>query len=652
MHVPDIVRDSLLVRLLCVWLDGYFCTLKKGLASFSPQDIAHQPPRPVSEDATQANASSHSTRIAVSKPTDSTSKEPSVSVAEAEVRETDGEESTEPPQESILAQEYLHHPVPNDVPHDVEKAMLTIHETHHGAHNDPNIVDWYGPDDPEAPMNVGHLNSIYHTFAYKNIPQWSFFKRCLVTFDICILTFSIYIGAAIFAPGIPDMSQKFHISEVAASLGLTMFITGYGVGPMFLSPLSEIPQFGRAPVYMITLVIFICLQVPTALAKNIGTIIALRFLAGFIGSPPLATGGASLADMFTAEDRATVLGLWGVAAMSGPALGPVIGGFVAQAKGWTWTIWILLWLGGGSAVFLAFFMPETSSQAILYRRAVRLRRLTGNQQLRSQGEIDAAQMTMGDIAMLTLIRPFLLGFTEPIVAFWNVYIALVYGILYCFVSAFDVVFIGKHHWNLGQNGLSFLGIIIGVGSAWLCYLPWATRYLKPKFWKGVFKPEDRLPLAMVGAFILPASLFWFGWTSGGNIHWISPILASTLWAASAFFLFQAGLNYLADCYPRYVASVMAGNDFFRSMLGAAFPLFSTAFFKNLGVGQACNMARGSAHGAGTPTRPWTELFLYALGLKYLILKDFRLVYFSQVNRSSIRYRPSHTVVVTPPRLSI
>ena len=65
-------------------------------------------------------------------------------------------------------------------------------------------------------------------------------------------------------------------------------------------------------------------------------------------------------------------------------------------------------------------------------------------------------MTMGEIASMTLVRPFVLGFTEPIVFFWNVYIALVYGILYLFISAFGVVFEEKHHFNLGQNGLAFL----------------------------------------------------------------------------------------------------------------------------------------------------------------------------------------------------
>lgn len=70
---------------------------------------------------------------------------------------------------------------------------------------------------------------------------------------------------------------------------------------------------------------------------------------------------------------------------------------------------------------------SVSPLSILCRRARRLRRLTGNPMLKSQGELDAEQMTMRDVAMMTLVRPFILGFTEPIVASWNSYLALVYG---------------------------------------------------------------------------------------------------------------------------------------------------------------------------------------------------------------------------------
>lgn len=58
--------------------------------------------------------------------------------------------------------------------------------------------------------------------------------------------------------------------------------------------------------------------------------------------------------------------------------------------------------------------------------------------------------------MMTLVRPFILGFREPIVACWNSYVALVYGISYIFIESYSVVFIEHHGFNIGQNGLAFL----------------------------------------------------------------------------------------------------------------------------------------------------------------------------------------------------
>jgi len=73
------------------------------------------------------------------------------------------------------------------------------------------------------------------------------------------------------------------------------------------------------------------------------------------------------------------------------------------------------------------------------------------------------------------------------------------------------------------------------------------------------------------------------------VHWIVPIIGSSLFSIAALLLFNAVLNYLADAYPTYAASVLAGNDFIRSMFGAAFPLFAKAMYVNLGVGWASTL---------------------------------------------------------------
>ncbi len=57
-------------------------------------------------------------------------------------------------------------------------------------------------------------------------------KKFFVTFQICLLTTSVYIGSAIYTAGIVEIEQQFAVSQVKALLGLTLFICGYGLGPM------------------------------------------------------------------------------------------------------------------------------------------------------------------------------------------------------------------------------------------------------------------------------------------------------------------------------------------------------------------------------------------------------------------------------------
>jgi DHA1 family multidrug resistance protein-like MFS transporter len=138
-----------------------------------------------------------------------------------------------------------------------------------------------------------------------------------------------------------DVVQVFGVSQVPATLGLCLYVAGYGLGPIIWSPMSEIPQIGRLWVYIGTLckfgralweeelltsiVIFVMFQLPTAYASNFGMLLAFRFLTGFFGSPALATGGATIADMYRPQKQAYGLAVWGIGAVCGPVLGPLVG---------------------------------------------------------------------------------------------------------------------------------------------------------------------------------------------------------------------------------------------------------------------------------------------------------------------------------------
>ncbi|KZT53725.1 MFS general substrate transporter [Calocera cornea HHB12733] len=452
---------------------------------------------------------------------------------------------------------------------DAEKEKIRARES---------LVDWYGPDDPANPMN------------------WSTGRKVFVTALICLLTFSVYIGSAIYSPGIPDVSQEFGASSTTAALGLTLFVFGYGLGPMFLAPLSEIPSIGRNPPYLATLAIFVALQYPTALATNIHTLLALRFLAGFFGSPSLATGGATLSDMFGPAHRPYAIGIWGLAAVCGPVLGPLVGGFASEKLGWRWTIWPLAFLASATLIILCFTLPETSAHNILVRRARRLRALTGNKGLQSEGEREQASMTGREAVMTSFVRPFTLSI-EPIVFFLNLYIALVYAILYTWFESFPLVFVDIYGFTPGTEGLAYLGIFVGAILTYALYCLYVRAYLEPAVLASLRsgrrpEPEDRLPPAFLGAFAIPLCLFWFGWTARADIPWIVPVIGSSFFSVGAFLLFNSVLNYLGDAYSRYAASVLAGNDLFRSYVGGAFPLFAGAMFAHLGVGGGNSLLGG------------------------------------------------------------
>lgn len=147
-------------------------------------------------------------------------------------------------------------------------------------------------------------------------------------------------------------------------------------------------------------VIFVLLQIPTALASNFGMLLAFRFLTGLFGSPALATGGATIADMYRPQKQSYGLAIWGIGAVSGPVLGPLVGGFAVEAKGWSWAIWELMWLSGFCWVFLFFLLPETSSTNILLRRTKRARKITGNKNLICEPELMAQEMTGKDVSFL------------------------------------------------------------------------------------------------------------------------------------------------------------------------------------------------------------------------------------------------------------
>jgi len=169
-----------------------------------------------------------------------------------------------------------------------------------------------------------------------------------------------------------------------------------------------------------------------------------------------------------------------------------------------------VWLSGACLIFLFFFLPETSSSNILFRRTCRLRKVTGidKDKLKCEPEVEAEGLSGHEIVMMVLVRPFTLNL-EPICFLLNMYIALIYGVLYIWFESFPIVFIGIYGFSLGTLGLAFLGLLVGSLIVLPPFFWWVDKYLEPRFNEnGELHPELRMIPAMVGAFFIPVCLFW------------------------------------------------------------------------------------------------------------------------------------------------
>ena len=167
--------------------------------------------------------------------------------------------------------------------------------------------------------------------------------------------------------------------------------------------------------------------------------------------------------------------------------------------------------------------------------------------------------------------------------------AFVYGILYLDFTAYPFVFEGTRGWSAGISGLTFLGIGVGmaIATASSPYINHIHGHYVRKL--GGPKPEARLPHLIILAWLIPIGLFWFAWTATPSIPWIVCIAAGIPFGIGFVTLFLGITSYLTDCYGRFSASALAANAVFRSLFGAAFPLFARQMYEGLGTAWATSL---------------------------------------------------------------
>lgn len=464
---------------------------------------------------------------------------------------------------------------PYNVPHwriVASHSLLTPEVLNHdyagsGTEKDPYLVEFI-PDDPRNPM------------------LFSMWKKWTITLLVAVATLAVAFVSSAYTGGVNQIMEEFGVSGEVVTLGISLFVLGFAIGPLLWAPLSEL--YGRQILFFGTYGVLTAFNAGAAGSQNIETLLILRFFAGAFGSSPLTNAGGVIADMFPAAQRGLAMSVFAAAPFMGPTLGPIVGGFLGEAKGWRWVEGLMAIFTGSLWIIGTLTIPETYPPVLLRKRAAALAKATGHV-YRTKMDVDSGKTpSVGQAFKTALSRPWVLLFREPIVLALSLYLSVLYGTLYMMFAAFPIIFQQKRGWSEGIGGLAFLGVAVGMLAAVIYTIPDNTRYLRAteKAKKaGAFgaAPEARLPPSMLGAVFIPVGLFWFAWTNYPSIHWIVCIMATAPFGFGMVLVFLSVLNYLIDAYTIYAASVLAANSVLRSLFGAAFPLFTTYMYSDLGI---------------------------------------------------------------------
>jgi MFS family permease len=271
-------------------------------------------------------------------------------------------------------------------------------------------------------------------------------------------------------------------------------------------------------------------------------------------------------DCWNPDQRGKAVGIYSLAPLLGPSVGPIAGAFIAETTTWRWVFWstsiaaALIQLSG------IFFLPETSGSTPLKRKAQRLRRETGNEKLHAEFDSDK---TLGKALGVALVRPFRLLATQPIIQVIAVYMAYLFGLLYLILSTFPGVWEGE---NVGIGGLNYLSLGIGFALGAQIIARISDRiYQRLKHRNNeIGRPEFRIPSMFVASALIPIGLFWYGWSVEGRVHWIMPNIGIAIFAVGSIVCLQCMQTYVIDSYARSAASGLAAALVLRSLCGLGF----------------------------------------------------------------------------------
>ena len=445
------------------------------------------------------------------------------------------------------------------------------------------------PTDVEALAQIPSNRPVHSVFGKK--------QKAFIVFIAGLGAFFSPLTASIYFPALNAIASDLQVSNELVNLTMTTYMIFQGLAPTFMGDLAD--ATGRRPVYILCFVIYIVACIGIAVCRNYATLIVVRCIQSSGSSATIALAYGVVADIATSSERGTYMSLVGLGAMSGPAVGPIIGGLIAQFLGWRAIFWFLAILAGVYFLFAGIAFPETARNVVgngsITPSAWNMSVINWWETRRSRRAATAAvpSSPLQDVkAHTTLAQNRRFRVPNP----WGairiifekdsgillLYASWIYTAFYCVISSLPQLFAEIYGFNDLQIGFSFIPFGVGCICASLCngrVLDYNYRRIARK--RGIKVDKKRgedmrhfpieqvrlqivFPLLYVGVVVI----ILYGWILEMEAPLAAPLV---LLFCIGFFLngsFNAMSTMLIDLYPTKPSTATAANNLMRCWMGA------------------------------------------------------------------------------------
>ncbi|QKX52944.1 uncharacterized protein TRUGW13939_00015 [Talaromyces rugulosus] len=418
------------------------------------------------------------------------------------------------------------------------------------------------------------------------------------------------LSANTYLPAIPMLSKDLNVSWTLINLTITAFMIFQGLAPSVYGDLAD--MMGRRPAYLIAFIVYIAANIGLGLQTSYPALFILRCLqsAGSGGLYSLNSG--VVADISTTAERGKYMGMAQSGIMLGPAIGPIIGGLLAQYQGWRAIFWFLVIFGGVYIIVLGMAFPETARKVVgngslpptawwsrsLVGEWVRRRQEIANPSLRDERK--SASRNLAQKRILRWPNPLktLLIIVEKDVSVILFYNAIIYASWYTVTASLATQFTVVYGLDTLQVGLCY--VPFGLGAAVSIFvngklLDWNYRRVALANGCTVDKkkgddlakfPIEHARLAIVWPLVYVGGIVMigYGWTIEKHTHIAAPLVLTFVMALTMTACYNSMNILLVDLYPQSPSTASAANNLTRCLMGAGGSAMINPMINGIGSG--------------------------------------------------------------------